>query len=101
MLLAEAGVVALALFFHLRSRVAILRAFEDYDTKLPAAAALALSPHLIPSALAIAGGTTLLGLLLPIRRSQRLGLLGSGLLLASGALVFAIWAGFRAIFQPG
>jgi hypothetical protein len=101
MLVAEAGVVGLALFFHLRSRVAIVAAFQDFGTTMPAGAAIALSPWFLPAALALAAVATLVGLVAPLRRSQRAVAVGSGLLVASVALVFAIWAAFAPIFQPG
>jgi hypothetical protein len=101
MLLAEVGVAALALFFHLRSRVAILAAFGDYGTSLPSAAALALSPRFLPVALGLSAGATLVGIVVPLRRRTRLALVGGGLMVSSMALMFAIWQGFRAAFQPG
>ncbi len=100
MLAAEIGVAALALFFHLRSRVAILAAFHDYGTALPGPASLALSAWFLPAALAFAGLATIVALAAPLRRSRRTALVGAGLLVASVALVFAVWAAFMPLFQP-
>jgi hypothetical protein len=101
MLAAEIGVAALALFFHLRTRPQILAAFSDFDTALPRAALLALSPWFMPAALAVAGICTLAGLLAPLRRTRRTFLVGLGLLVAAGALIFAVWVAFVPVFQPG
>ncbi len=100
MLATEIGVAALALFFHLRSRVAILAAFEDYGTALPGTAKIALSPWFLPSAIAFAALATIVALVAPLRRSRRAALVGAGLLVASVALVFAVWAAFMPLFQP-
>ena len=99
MLAAEIGVAALALFFHLRPRRDILAAFRDYGTELPAAAALALAPWFLPSALAIAAASSLVGLAAPVRRTRRAFLVGAGLLVAATALIFAVCAAFLTLFQ--
>jgi hypothetical protein len=101
MLLAEVGAFAVALVFHIKARPAILRAFADYGTPLPGAARLALSPWWIPGALACAALATVVGLAAPLRRSRRRAVIGAGLVVASVAVVFAVWAAFAAIFQPG
>lgn len=101
LLLAELGVVAVGAFFHLRSRVAILAAFQAEGTPIPPLTALALSPWLLPGALGAAIAASAIALLAPLRRSQRNGLVGAGLCVASGALIFAVVAGFLPIFQPG
>ena len=100
MLVTEIGVAALALFFHLRSRTAILEAFHDFDTELPAWAAVGLSSWFLPAALGFAAACSLAGLAAPLRRTQRAFLVGLGLLVAAGALIFAVTVGFLAIFQP-
>ncbi len=91
---------ALALFFYARSRVAILAAFRDFGTPMPAGAAVALSSWFLPSALGLAALASLVGLAAPIRRRRRAALVGSGLLVASVALVFAVWAAFMPVFRP-
>lgn len=101
MLAAEIGVAALALFFHLRSRTAILGAFHDFDTELPATAAVALSAWFLPAALGFAAVASLVALVAPVRRTQRAFLVGLGLMVAAAALIFAVWAGFQPLFQPG
>jgi hypothetical protein len=100
MLAAEIGVAALALFFHLRTRVQILAAFHDFDTEVPGAAAVGLSSWFLPAALGVAGISTLAALALPLRRSQRASLVGVGLLVAAAALIFAVWVAFVPVFQP-
>lgn len=99
MLAAEIGVATLAIFFHLRPRAAILAAFREYGTALPATAALALAPWFVPSALAFAAVSTLAGLVAPLKRSRRAFLVGIGLMVAASALIFAVCASFLAIFQ--
>ncbi len=101
MLAAEIGVAALALFFHLRPRPAILAAFREYDTALPAATALALAPWFLPSALGFAALASLAGLAAPLRRTRRAFLVGVGLMVAAGALIFAVGAAFWPLFQAG
>jgi hypothetical protein len=101
MIAAEIGVAALALFFHLRTRLEILAAFHDFDTEIPAAAAVGLSSWFLPAALGVAGLSTLAALVLPLRRSRRASLMGVGLLLAAAALIFAVCAAFVPVFQPG
>jgi hypothetical protein len=98
-LVTEAGVVALAVFFHLRPRVAILAAFTDFGTDLPPAPAVALSPWLLPSAIGVAIACTLAGLALPLGRRRSTAVMGAGLVVVSLALIFAIGMGFGAIFQ--
>jgi hypothetical protein len=100
MLAAEIGVVGLALFFHLRTRTQILAAFSDFDTELPRAALVALSPWFLPAALAVAGLCTIAGLAVPLRRTRRAFLVGLGLMVAAGALIFAVWVAFVPVFQP-
>jgi hypothetical protein len=100
MLATELGVAALALFFHLHARVAILAAFRDYGTELPATAALALSAWFLPGALAFAALATLIAIAAPLRRTRRALLVGVGLLVASCALIFAVAAAFLPLFRP-
>jgi hypothetical protein len=100
MLGTHVAVVLLALFFYLRSRVAILAAFQDFGTRLPGATAVALSPWFLPAAVAASTLAALAGLVAPLRRRHRAVLVGSGLLVASGALIFAVGAGFAPLFQP-
>ncbi len=99
MLAAEIGVAALALFFHLRPRAAILAAFREYGTDLSPAAALALAPWFLPSALGFAALCSAAGLAAPLRRTRRAFLVGTGLTVAAAALIFAVCAAFLAVFQ--
>lgn len=101
MIAAEVLVTVLGLFFYLRSRVVILAAFREFGTELPATAALALSPWFVPGALGVGALSLLVAVAAPLRRSQRAGLVGLGLLVASAALIFAVWAAFLPLFQPG
>jgi len=100
MLATELGVVALAVFFHLRSRTAILAAFHDYGTEIPPAARLALSAWFRPAAVLFAVAASLVALAAPLRRTHRAFLVGLGLIVASVALIFAVWAAFLPLFQP-
>ncbi|MEP7123863.1 MAG: hypothetical protein ABJE95_23240 [Byssovorax sp.] len=100
-LVAELGVAALGLFFHLRSRAAIAGAFAEFNTAMPAYTALALAPWFLPLALAVAAALSLVAIAAPLRRSRRMTLAGTGLILASSAVCFAIVASFLPIFQPG
>ena len=100
MLVAEAGVAALALFFHLRSRPAILDAFREFNTTLPLTTALALAPWFLPAALVAAALCTAIALSAPLRRSRRLIGVGVGLVILAFSLIFAVWAAFMPIFQP-
>lgn len=100
LLVAEAGVAALALFFHLRSRPAILDAFREFNTTLPPTTAIALAPWFLPSALVAAALCTAIALAAPLRRSKRPIGVGVGLVILAFALIFAVWAAFMPIFQP-
>jgi hypothetical protein len=100
MLAAEIGVGALGLLFYLRARNEVLRAFREFDTAVPRSTAIALSPWLVPGALALAAALSIAALALPLRRSQKHFLVGLGLLLASAVVIFAIVAAFWPIFQP-
>jgi hypothetical protein len=100
-LVVELGVAVLGLFFHLRSRAAIAAAFAEFNTAMPAYTALALSPWLVPLTLAVAAVLSAIALLAPLRRSRRMIFAGTGLMIASVAVCFAIVAGFLPIFQPG
>ena len=100
MLATELGVVALALFFHLRSRTAILAAFRDYGTPIPPMAQVALSAWFLPGATGFAVLASLVALVAPLRRTQRAFVVGLGLVVASGALIFAVAAAFLPLFQP-
>jgi len=93
-------VAAFALFFHLRLRVEVLTAFEEFGTAMPAPTRLALTPWFLPGALGVAGLLALPALALPIKRSQRAWLLGAGLVISSSALVLAVWAALAPIFSP-
>jgi hypothetical protein len=42
----------------------------------------------------------LAGVVVPLRRRYRAALVGAGLLVASVALVFAVWAAFAPLFRP-
>jgi hypothetical protein len=100
MLAAEAGVILLAVFFHLRSRTAILAAFHEFGTELPPTARLALSSWFLPAALGVAAASALAGIALPLRRTRRAFLVGLGLVVSSAALIFAVWAAFEPLFRP-
>jgi hypothetical protein len=93
-------VFALALFFHLHARPSILRAFGDYGTELPGPASVALSAWFLPGSLAVGGGLALVALAAPLRRSRRVALLGTGVVVASFALIFAVLASFLPLFRP-
>jgi hypothetical protein len=101
LVLSEIGIAALALFFHLRSRPVVLKAFSDFNTALPPTTALALAPWFLPSALAVAALCTACSLALPLRRKQRPLVAGAGLIVLAFALIFAVWATFLPLFQPG
>jgi hypothetical protein len=100
MLAAELGVAAMALFFFFRSRPVILAAFHDFGTEVPGPAGVALSSWFVPGALGFAGVCTAVGIAAPLRRSGRSFLVGLGLMVASIALMFAVWAAFQPLFQP-
>lgn len=100
-LASEIGVAVLGLFFHFRSRAAIARAFAEFNTAMPAYTELALAPWFIPAALAAAAALSALAVLAPLRRSRRMIFAGTGLMIASTAVCFAIVASFIPIFQPG
>jgi uncharacterized membrane protein (DUF4010 family) len=100
-LAAELGVAVLGLFFHLRSREAIFRAFAEFDTAVPAYTRIALAPWFIPATLAVAITLSAIAVFAPLRRSRRMIFAGTGLMIASCAVCFAIIAGFIPIFQPG
>ncbi len=99
MLALEAAVLALAGFVYLRSRVAILAAFRDFGTELPAAPAVALSAWFLPAAALGSVFVTLVGLLAPVRPRRRALAVGVGLFVSSAALVFAVTASFLAVFR--
>ncbi len=100
-LAAELGVGALGLFFHLRSRAAIARAFAEFNTAMPAYTALALAPWFLPLTLGVSASLSLVAIFAPLRRSRRMMSAGTGLMIASTAVCFAIIASFIPIFQPG
>lgn len=100
-LASELGVVLLGLFFHFRSRAAIARAFAEFNTAMPAYTELALAPWFIPASLAAAALLSVIAVLAPLRRSRRMIFAGTGLMIASTSVCFAIVASFIPIFQPG
>lgn len=100
-LAAEFGVALLGLFFYLRSREAIFRAFADYDTAMPATTQLALTPWFLPATLVVTVTLSAFAVLAPLRRSRRMIFAGTGLMIASVAVCFAIIVSFLPIFQPG
>lgn len=100
-LVAELGVAVLGLFFYFRSREAIARAFAEFNTAMPAYTRLALSPWFVPVTLAMAAVLSMIAVVAPLRRSRRMILAGTGLMIASCAVCFAIIASFLPIFQPG
>jgi hypothetical protein len=99
LLVIEAAVIALAVFFQLGPRAAILAAFEDYGTTVPVVARLALSSWLLPCAIGAAGLATLVGLVAPLGRRRRTTAVGTAVVIVSVALMFAIAASFQAIFD--
>ncbi len=99
MLSFQAGVLAMAILFHLRSRPSILKAFADFGTALPPTAALALSGWFLPSAVVL-GVVTALGAFAPLKRSKKNFVVGLGLTISCSALMFAVTAAFLPIFQP-
>jgi hypothetical protein len=94
-------VFALGLFFHLRARPGILRAFREYGTELPGPASVALSAWFLPGALALAGAAAVVAVVAPLRRRARTAIAGAGLVIASFAVIFAVLAAFLPVFQPG
>lgn len=94
-------VAAFALFFHLKVRVSVIAAFEEYGTALPPLTQVAVAPWFLPGALGAAAALGLVGFAAPLKRSQRAWLLGVGLVISSSALVFAVWFAFAPIFRPG
>src|SRR5262249_12886175 len=100
LLASEAGVAALALFFHVHARPSVLRAFTDFNTALPPATALALAPWFLPAALLAAAACTLVALVAPLRRSRRPIVVSAGLVILCFALIFAFFTAFMPIFQP-
>jgi hypothetical protein len=100
LLVTEAGVAALAVFFHLSLRTAVLQAFREFNTALPLTTGLALAPWFLPSALAAAALCSGIALLAPLRRKRRPIIVGAGLVILAFALIFAAWAAFLPLFQP-
>jgi hypothetical protein len=100
LLASYAAVAAFAILFQLRVRPSVLAAFNDYATPMPVATRIALSGWLLPGATAITGLLAAVALAAPLKRSQRHGLAGSALVIASITLVFAVWAAFAPLFQP-
>jgi len=100
LLVTETGVAALSLFFHLRARPKVLRAFTEFDTTLPAATAIALKPWFLPAAIGVAAVFTVVALVAPLRRSRRPRVMSVGLVILCVALIFAVCAAFIPVFQP-
>jgi hypothetical protein len=94
-------VAVMALLFHVRARVSVASAFEEYGTAVPPATAVALSPLFLPLTIGTGLAVALAGLVLPVRRSRRSFLLGAGLCISAFALIFAVVAAFLPIFRPG
>lgn len=95
----QAVVVALAALFYVRLRPAVLSAFAEFGTPMPAATAVALSTWFLPGSVAV-------GLLFaavaaaPMRRHARHLALSAGVVFSGTALVFAALAAFAPLFQP-
>jgi hypothetical protein len=100
LLVSEAAVAAFALFVHLRARVSVLAAFRAYETEIPALTRVALSPWLLPCALAVAAVASLAAVVLPLKRSRRFVLARVGLVVLSVAVVFSVLGAFAPIFRP-
>lgn len=97
---AHGFVAAMAALFYLKARVAVADAFREYDTVVPAATALALSPAFLPAAVGLGLLLGAVGLLAPLRPGRRTAALAAGLVVSSFALVFAVLAAFVPIFRP-
>lgn len=100
MIVSEILVGIVTLFFYFKARTAILSAFHDYGTELPPTAAVALASWFLPGSLGFALVCSLVALVAPLRRTHRHFLVGTGLFVASCALIFAVWAAFLPLFQP-
>jgi hypothetical protein len=100
LLASQAVVVALSLLFHFRVRASLVAAFTDYGTPMPDFTQVALSSYLLPGSLGAAALLTAAALAAPLKRSQRHGLLGAGVVITSVALVVAVVGGFVPFFQP-
>lgn len=98
LLVLQVVVAALSLVFHTRVRVSVLDAFQAYDTAIPRLTRLALSPWLMPVALAAAAALDAAAIALPLRRPRRAALAAAGLVASSSALIFAVCAAFVPVF---
>ena len=89
--------VGSAVYF--RARIAIREALRASGTPVSGLTALALSPAFLPVAVGAGLALAAVGLLAPLRRSQRLRIVGAGLVISALALVFAVWAAFEPLFR--
>lgn len=83
----------------MQTRVAVLDAYREYGTSMPRGTEIALSIWFLPGAMATALVLSALALALPLRRSQRSGLVGAGLVICSAAFVYSVWAAFAPLFE--
>jgi hypothetical protein len=95
----EIFALILSLLFYMKTRIAVVDAYADYGTVMPRSTQIALSSWFLPSAMAAALGLSVLAIAAPLRRSQRAALAGTGLVICSTALVYAVWAAFAPLFQ--
>jgi hypothetical protein len=96
----QAVVAALAALFYTRLRPAVLSAFDEFGTPMPAATAVALSRWFLPGAVALGLVLAVVAAAAPMRRQQRYGALSAGVVISGAALVFAALAAFAPLFQP-
>jgi hypothetical protein len=78
-----------------------VEAFRAYGTKMPALTELAVSSWFVPAAVGLGIASFLASLVLPVRRSRRLGVAAASVVISASALVFAVFAAFEPIFRPG
>lgn len=95
------GVCLLSLALHVWVRPPIVKAFADYGTEMPQSTAVALSSWFLPGAMGLAVTAGGIAALIPLSRAMRVRFATTGLLVVSFAAIFATWAAFAPLFQPG
>jgi len=95
----EIFALVLSLLFFMKTRVAVVDAYQEYGTAMPRGAEIALSGWFLPGAMGAALGLSVLAVALPLRRSQRAALAGAGLVICSTALIYSVWMAFAPLFQ--
>lgn len=99
MLGAHALVVALAAAFYFRARVAIDEAYRADATPMSPATRLALATWFLPAAVGLGVALAVAAGVLPLKRSRRMRLWATGIVVASIAFVFAVIAVFVPLFH--